>query len=273
LTGIMLAAAPFNWQLTDSYFVVAHFHYTLIGGMLFALFGGVYYWFPKATGKMLSETLGKWSFWLLVIGFHMTFDPLHFAGLLGMPRRIYTYPAGRGWEGLNLLASIGVIFQGAAVALMAWNIVRSLRSGKDAGKDPWDAWTLEWATSSPPPEYNFAVLPEVRSSRAYEGPLGNAAAGAVTFRQYCAGCHGPDGTGVSGRGGGSAVDPAYLALVSDQYLRTTVIAGRSDEAIPNWRTYIPGNEMNPQEVSDIVAWLAAQRTSPDNRKTGGSNLP
>jgi cytochrome c oxidase subunit 1 len=165
LTGIMLAAAPFNWQLTDSYFVVAHFHYTLIGGMLFALFGGVYYWFPKATGRMLSETLGKWSFWLLVIGFHMTFDPLHFAGLLGMPRRIYTYPPGRGWEGLNLLASIGVIFQAAAVAFMAWNIIRTLRNGKAAGNDPWDAWTLEWATASPPPEYNFAVLPEVRSSR------------------------------------------------------------------------------------------------------------
>ncbi|HVI78667.1 MAG TPA: cytochrome c oxidase subunit I, partial [Candidatus Acidoferrum sp.] len=146
LTGIMLAAAPFNWQLTDSYFVVAHFHYTLIGGMLFALFGGVYYWFPKAIGRMLSETLGKWSFWLLVIGFHMTFDPLHFAGLLGMPRRIYTYPPGRGWEGLNLLASIGVIFQAAAVAFMAWNIIRSLRNGKAAGNDPWDAWTLEWAT-------------------------------------------------------------------------------------------------------------------------------
>jgi cytochrome c oxidase subunit 1 len=165
LTGIMLAAAPFNWQLTDSYFVVAHFHYTLIGGMLFALFGGVYYWFPKATGRMLSETLGKWSFWLLVIGFHTTFDPLHFAGLLGMPRRIYTYPPGRGWEDLNLVASIGVIFQAAAVAFMAWNIIRSLRNGKTAGNDPWDAWTLEWATSSPPPEYNFAVLPEVHSSR------------------------------------------------------------------------------------------------------------
>ena len=165
LTGIMLAAAPFNWQLTDSYFVVAHFHYTLIGGMLFALFGGVYYWFPKATGRMLSETLGKWSFWLLVIGFHMTFDPLHFAGLLGMPRRIYTYPSGRGWDDLNLMASIGVIFQAAAVACMAWNIIRSLRNGKAAGNDPWDAWTLEWATSSPPPEYNFAVLPEVHSSR------------------------------------------------------------------------------------------------------------
>jgi cytochrome c oxidase subunit 1 len=165
LTGIMLAAAPLNWQLTDSYFVVAHFHYTLLGGMLFTLFGGFYYWFPKATGRMLSETLGKWHFWLLVIGFHMTFDTLHFAGILGMPRRIYTYAAGRGWEGLNLVASIGVIFQAAATACLIWNILRSLRKGTPAGNDPWDAWTLEWATTSPPPEYNFAVAPEVRSSR------------------------------------------------------------------------------------------------------------
>jgi cytochrome c oxidase subunit 1 len=165
LTGIMLAAAPLNWQLTDSYFVVAHFHYTLLGGMLFTLFGGFYYWFPKATGRMLSETLGKWHFWLLVIGFHMTFDTLHFAGILGMPRRIYTYAPGRGWEGLNLVASIGVIFQAASTACLIWNIFRSLRKGTPAGNDPWDAWTLEWATTSPPPEYNFKVLPEVRSSR------------------------------------------------------------------------------------------------------------
>jgi cytochrome c oxidase subunit 1 len=165
LTGIMLGAAPFNWQLTDSYFVVAHFHYTLFGGMLFALFGGFYYWFPKATGRMLSEKLGKWHFWLLVVGFHMTFDTLHFAGMLGMPRRIYTYAPGRGWEGLNLLASIGVIFQAAATACLIWNIVSSLRKGAPAGNDPWDAWTLEWATTSPPAEYNFAIMPEVRSSR------------------------------------------------------------------------------------------------------------
>ncbi len=165
LTGIMLGAAPFNWQLTDSYFVVAHFHYTLLGGMLFTFFGAIYYWFPKATGRRLSETLGKWHFWLMVIGFHMTFDTLHFAGILGMPRRIYTYAAGRGWESLNLVASIGVIFQAAATACLIWNIIRSLRKGAPAGNDPWDAWTLEWATTSPPPEYNFAILPEVRSSR------------------------------------------------------------------------------------------------------------
>src|SRR3984885_5824776 len=165
LTGIMLGVAPLDWQLTDSYFVVAHFHYTLMGGTVFALFGGFYYWFPKASGRMLSETLGKWHFWLLVIGFHLTFDPLHFAGILGMPRRIYTYAAGRGWESLNLMASIGVIFQAAGVVCLVWNIIRSLREGEPAGNDPWDAWTLEWATTSPPPEYNFAVLPEVRSSR------------------------------------------------------------------------------------------------------------
>jgi cytochrome c oxidase subunit 1 len=165
LTGIMLAAVPFNWQLTDSYFVVAHFHYVLLGALMFTLFGAIYYWFPKATGRMLSETLGKWHFWLLVIGFHLTFDTLHFAGMLGMPRRIYTYAAGRGWESLNLVASIGVIFQAAAVACLVWNIIRSLKKGTPAGNDPWDAWTLEWATTSPPPEYNFAVLPEVRSSR------------------------------------------------------------------------------------------------------------
>src|ERR1700689_581774 len=165
LTGIMLGVAPLDWQLTDYYFVVAHFHYTLMGGTVFALFGGVYYWFPKVTGRMLNETLGKWHFWLLVIGFHLTFDTLHFAGIRGMPRRIYTYAAGRGWESLNLVASIGVIFQAAAIACLVWNIIRSLKKGAPAGNDPWDAWTLEWATTSPPPEYNFATLPEVRSSR------------------------------------------------------------------------------------------------------------
>jgi len=165
LTGVMLAAAPFDWQLSDSYFVVAHFHYVLVGGLLFTLFAGIYYWFPKATGRMLDERLGRWHFWLLVIGFHLTFDTLHFAGTLGMPRRIYTYAAGRGWEGVNLIASIGAVFQTVAILCFIWNVVRSWRSGEEAGNDPWDAWTLEWATTSPPPAFNFATLPEVRSSR------------------------------------------------------------------------------------------------------------
>lgn len=165
LTGIMLAVAPFDWQLSDSYFVVAHFHYVLIGGLLFTIFGAIYYWFPKATGKMLSEKLGKWHFWVFLIGFNLTFGPLHIAGILGMPRRIYTYDVGRGWDVWNLLASIGVIFQAVGILFFVGNILWSLWKGKKAGDDPWDAWTLEWSTTSPPPPYNFEVLPEVRSRR------------------------------------------------------------------------------------------------------------
>jgi cytochrome c oxidase subunit 1 len=165
LTGIMLAVVPFDWQLTDSYFVVAHFHYVLIGGLLFTIFAAIYYWFPKATGRLLSERLGRWHFWLLVVGFNLTFAPLHVAGMLGMPRRIYTYEAGRGFEVWNQLASAGVVFQAAAILVFVWNVVRSLRRGAPAGPDPWDAWTLEWSTSSPPPPYNFETTPVVRSRR------------------------------------------------------------------------------------------------------------
>src|SRR5262249_1079716 len=111
LTGVMLGVAPFNWQLTDSYFVVAHFHYTLVVGFLFGMFAGIYYWYPKATGRMLSRKLGRWHFWLFLIGFHLTFDPQHIAGILGMPRRIYTYDAGRGWEIYNLISSVGALLQ------------------------------------------------------------------------------------------------------------------------------------------------------------------
>jgi cytochrome c oxidase subunit 1 len=165
LTGIMLAVAPFDWQLNGSYFLVAHFHFTLIGGLVFGLFAGIYYWYPKATGKLLDETLGKWHFWLFCIGFNMTFIPLHFAGFLGMPRRIYTYPTGRGWDIWNLIASVGVIFQVLGILVWVWNVVRTTIKGEAAGDDPWDGWTLEWSTASPPPVYNFEILPVVRSSR------------------------------------------------------------------------------------------------------------
>jgi len=165
LTGVMLGVAPFNWQLTDSYFVVAHFHYMLVGSFIFGMFGAIYYWYPKAIGRLLNHKLGLWHFWLFAIGFHLTFDPQHIAGILGMPRRIYTYDPGRGWEIYNLLSSIGAAFQAAGVGCLAVNLLRSLRHGALAGDDPWDAWTLEWSTTSPPPDYNFETLPEVRSRR------------------------------------------------------------------------------------------------------------
>ncbi len=165
LTGIMLGVAPFDWQLSKSYFLVAHFHYTLAGGFVFGVFAAIYYWFPKATGRMLSEKLGKWHFWLFCIGFNLTFMPQHFLGILGMPRRIYTYEAGRGWEALNMMSTIGAVVQAVGVLVFAWNVIHSLRHGEVAGDDPWDGWTLEWATTSPPPEYNFEQSPEVRSSR------------------------------------------------------------------------------------------------------------
>jgi cytochrome c oxidase subunit 1 len=165
LTGIMLSIAPFDWQLHDSYFVVGHFHFTLVAGLLFGIFAGIYYWFPKATGRMMSEKLGKLHFWLFVLGVNVTFIPMHFLGFLGMPRRIYTYAPSRGWEGLNLLTSVGVAIQMIAVAIFVYNVLHSVLKGAKAGDDPWDAWTLEWATSSPPPEYNFEKVPVVRSGR------------------------------------------------------------------------------------------------------------
>jgi cytochrome c oxidase subunit 1 len=165
LTGIMLSAAPFTWHLGNSYFVVAHFHYVIVGGILFATFGAFYYWFPKISGKMYNETLGKLHFWLFLIGFHLTFDFMHIPGLLGMPRRIYTYEPGRGWDTLNSIVTVGVFFQAAGIWVFVANLLWSYFHGESAGSDPWDAWTLEWSTSSPPPAYNFATMPEVRSRR------------------------------------------------------------------------------------------------------------
>ncbi|HEU4981379.1 MAG TPA: cytochrome c oxidase subunit I [Acidobacteriaceae bacterium] len=165
LTGIILSIAPFDWQLHNSYFVIAHFHYMLVGAIVFAIFGGFYYWYPKVTGRMMSEKLGHWHFWLFLIGFHVTFDTMHFVGLMGMPRSIYNYDPSRGWGHLNMIISLGGAVQGIAVLIFAFNLIWSYYKGKEAGNDPWDAWTLEWSTSSPPPVYNYAVEPEVRSRR------------------------------------------------------------------------------------------------------------
>jgi cytochrome c oxidase subunit 1 len=170
LTGVMLAAVPLDLQVHDTYFVVAHFHYVLIGGAVFPLFGAFYYWFPKFTGRMLSERLGRWNFWLFFIGFNITFFPMHILGLAGMPRRVYTYTADVGWESLNQLSSIGAFMIGVSVLLFIVNVVRSLRSGELAGDNPWGASTLEWATSSPPPPYNFMHVPVVTGREALWQP-------------------------------------------------------------------------------------------------------
>ncbi|MFO0881588.1 MAG: cytochrome c oxidase subunit I [Gemmataceae bacterium] len=165
LTGIMLAMVPMDWQLSDTYFVVGHFHWVLIGGTLLGVFSGLYYWYPKATGRKMSERLARWQFWLLFLGFILTFGVQHVLGLLGMPRRIYTYPADRGWELLNQLATVGALLQAPSFLIFGINLVWSLKYGEPAGDDPWDAWTLEWATTSPPPSYNFETIPEVKSRR------------------------------------------------------------------------------------------------------------
>jgi cytochrome c oxidase subunit 1 len=161
LSGVMLASVPLDLQVHDTYFVVAHFHYVLIGGAVFPLLGALVYWYPKATGRMMSERLGRWSFWLTLIGFNLTFFPMHILGLIGMPRRVYTYPADMGWEPYNQLATAGSAVVALGVLLFVVNLVVSLRRGAPAGDNPWDASSLEWATRSPPPKYNFAWTPVV----------------------------------------------------------------------------------------------------------------
>jgi cytochrome c oxidase subunit 1 len=161
LTGLMLASVSLDTQLHDSFFVVAHLHYVLLGGAVFPLFGAFYYWFPKFTGRMLGERLGRWNFWLFFIGFNVTFFPMHLLGLWGMPRRVYTYPAEMGWGDMNLLSSIGAAIIAVSILLFLANVVRSLRKGAMAGPDPWGAGTLEWSVPSPPPMGNFDVIPVV----------------------------------------------------------------------------------------------------------------
>ncbi|HEX6627086.1 MAG TPA: cytochrome c oxidase subunit I [Gemmatimonadaceae bacterium] len=161
LTGVMIASVPYDLQVHDTFFIVAHFHYVLIGGAVFPLWAGFYLWFPKLTGRILSERLGKWNFWLFFIGMNVTFFPMHVLGLMGMPRRIYTYPPEMGWGSLNMLSSIGAVLIATSALVFVINVLRSLRGGSPAGDNPWNAPTLEWATSSPPPGYNFLFIPVV----------------------------------------------------------------------------------------------------------------
>lgn len=165
LSGVTLAAFPIDWQVTDTYYLVAHLHYVLFGGTVFGVFAGIYYWFPKMSGRLLSEKIGKWHFWTMLIGFNMTFFVMHFLGLMGMTRRVYTYPNLPGWGMLNMISTIGAVIMGISSLLFIWNIWVSRRSGEPAGDNPWEAWSLEWATTSPPPVHNFDRIPPIRSRR------------------------------------------------------------------------------------------------------------
>ena len=167
LDGAALAVVPFDYQVTDTYFVVSHLHYVLFGGTVFGIFAGFYYWFPKMSGKLMNERLGQIQFWLMLIGINLTFFSMHILGLLGMPRRVYTYPDNLGWNDINLLQTVGAFMLGLAIMVFFWNLITSLRSGLPAGDDPWDAYTLEWDTSSPPVHYNFLTIPTVRSRRPF----------------------------------------------------------------------------------------------------------
>ncbi len=174
VTGVMFAAVPFDWQATDSYFVVAHFHYVLIGGAVFPIFAGLHYWFPKMTGRMLDERIAWLTFWVMFVGFNLAFFPMHILGLLGMPRRVYTYQPDLGWDDLNLLATMGAFLFALGVLIFVYNVVRSLAGGEPAGDNPWDASTLEWATTSPPPPYNFLAIPVVHSREPLWDPQSEA---------------------------------------------------------------------------------------------------
>jgi cytochrome c oxidase subunit I len=163
ISGVMHASPPADLQQTDTYFIVAHFHYVLFGGSMMGIFGGIYYYFPKMTGRLLSEKLGSWHFWLMFVGMNLTFFPMHFAGLYGMPRRIYTYDAGQGWELFNMMSTVGTGILFVGILIFVYNFVTSYKKGAVSGNDPWKAGTLEWSIPSPPPEYNFARVPRVTS--------------------------------------------------------------------------------------------------------------
>jgi cytochrome c oxidase subunit 1 len=226
LSGVLHSVVPADTQQTDTYFVVAHFHYVLFGGLVFGLFGGFYYWFPKLYGRFLDERLGQLNFWTMLIGFNLTFFPMHFLGLLGMPRRTYRYDTGLGWDFLNKLETIGAFVIAFSVLLFIVNVMVSRRHGKPASHDPWDARTLEWTTPSPPPMHNFDDIPQVEARddfwhRKYtEDETGHAVplprGGAVAVEQRPVGGEGGDESGGAGHREGHGIhmpSPSFFPLV------------------------------------------------------------
>ena len=226
ITGVMVAVLPFDWQVTDSYFVVAHFHYVLNGAVVFPIFGAIYYWAPKMTGRLLSERLGKLSFWVMFVGFNITFFPMHILGFLGMPRRVYTYRDGLGWEGLNVMVSLGSLVFAVGTGITLVNFILSRRRGRPAGDDPWEADSLEWATTSPPPDYNFASVPVVASAHPLwdQKPLPYASSGADDETRGL----GPEGAADRETPITSGIDTApegNLTIPEDTYLPLMVAVG------------------------------------------------
>ncbi len=222
VSGFMTGSVPVDWQLTETYFVVAHIHYVLIGINVFPVVGGIYYWFPKFTGRMLDEKLGKWNFWTMFIGFNVAFLPMHLTGLWGMPRRIYTYSPDMGWTTLNAITTVGAFIFAIGVAMLLINVVISLRVGRIAGANPWDAPTLEWSVPSPPPPYNFAVIPHVASRHPlWEDRLGESEVTSLVTRGLLLD-HGRETIGTSPLDG----DPdVILKMPGDSYMPLLLSVG------------------------------------------------
>jgi heme/copper-type cytochrome/quinol oxidase subunit 3 len=241
ISGVHFAIVPIDWQTTDTYYVVAHFHYVLFGGTYFAINAGAYYWFPKITGRMLSERLGRWHFWLTFIGANLTFLPMHLLGLMGMPRRVYTYPDLPQWGLWNFVETIGAFTLGLSVLVFLWNVYQSLRVGEVAGDNPWDAWTLEWATSSPPPPHNFDALPPIRSAR----PLWDLHEETGDRRQETG-----EVTGDRGQGTGEDASPAAA----------TPSMGRWGYRGPAESATAAGTGTHPADTGDILLDTAVART-------------
>ena len=214
LTGVTHSIVPSDYQQQDTYYVVAHFHQVLFGGAIFGLFAGAYYWFPKFTGRMLDEGWGKLHFWLMFVGFNLTFEPMMVLGLLGMPRRIQTYPDGYGWGFWNMMATVGAFLIAASILAFIVNVIKSLRTGDVAGDDPWDARTLEWSIPSPPPPYNFARVPQVHAlddfwHRKYaEDPAGKPVPVPAGASDHADDSHGDDGHGIH------LPSPSYFPLIA-----------------------------------------------------------